>query len=233
MACQIRKCAECPSHNKSSFCGLAAEDTLLLDCHRAEVEVAVGAPATFKHLGESGFYCVRDGYLKLSRINLGEKRTVRICGPGDLVGFGKQAAIESGALVAESILQPAQLCFFSYASIDNLLTTRPQIAAGVLTAVCKLLNEAEINISGLARHCLKGRVASVLFLLNQKFGIPSEQGSKIQIVLDRKTLSEISGTITVSMARVLTDFENEKIILRKGRAIHVLNSEALQKYATS
>lgn len=60
-----------------------------------------------------GFYCIRQGHVQLTTFSSQSSRnTIRICGPGDLVGYGgwETAIMDPHAAYA---LGKVSACFFS------------------------------------------------------------------------------------------------------------------------
>lgn len=95
----------------------------------------------------------------------------------------------------------------------------------------RIINLKDRRIVGLEHHSAKNRVASLLLSLIEKFGEPSKHGTKLNVELDRKTMAGLAGTVVETFSRIITDLEDEKVILRERRKITVLNKEHLKRIA--
>lgn len=175
-----------------------------------------------------GFYCLQEGHVKISHVEDGRSKTVRIGGPGDILGFGLKHAFQAGKRVVHSIGK-CRACFIPLAKFETLYGKIPTLNSEMIKMLVRMIEASEKKIVGLATHNVKRRVASILLLLNERFGVESEHGSRLDVKIDRKTISELAGTVIESTARVLTELENEGMILRRGRTIYILDLPALYK----
>lgn len=229
MSCMEKKCRDCAVRNHSSFCRISDDQIHLIDEVKHEIEFKYGETIPSQLDGELGFYCIQEGYVKVNYLNVDKQKAVRICGPGELVGFDKSEAIVHGKIRVTALSKSCKLCFLSSRLFYRAGAQEPQILIGVLKMMAKIVGQTEMHVASLSSHYLRNRMASTLLLLDKKFGRQSEFGSKISIDIDRKTLSEMVGTVVESTARILTELEAEKIIVRKGRSIHILDKDQLHK----
>jgi len=186
---------------------------------------SAGEKLSFQENKEDGFYCVQQGHGQVGYADDYKSGVVRICGPGDLIGY----ETSSGKIQALALDQ-MKVCFFPRNSFLNLQKNNSDIANGVIQSLVRIIGVKNERIIGLENHSIKNRIAATLVSLMKKFGTPSEYGTLIDLKIDRKTLAKLAGTVVESLARILTEFENEKIIVREGRKIHVADKEKLLKY---
>ena len=218
------KCGNCPARERSCFASLPTKE---------EKEIAeLKKHFSFKKNDflplASGFYCVRDGYLSVGANLSDGPNTVRICGPGDLIGYGTWDASLNGAHTLKAIKE-GSVCFFEKNDFLRLQSRSPNIAIRINQMLCKIIAQKDARISSLQNHSVRNRVASLLMSLNKKFGVRSEYGSKIDIPIDRGTMAQLAGTVVETLSRVLSDFEEDKLIFRKGRGIYILSESKLKQ----
>lgn len=221
-------CTRCPAHARSAFAGLAPRKCEELSMAREEKEFSAGEVIEFQSEKEAGFFCLAKGYWKVRFQGAQGERTVRIAGPGDLVGFGECMVSEKKHL-AEAI-EDSEACFFSRSSFENILAKDPEVMRHLVLAMCKVMEIKDERIAGLANTSVKARVAAMLLSLSEKFGKAEGEGLRIEPILDRKTMASLAGTVPETLARVLTEFEENRIVQRTGRAIYVLDKARLGKY---
>lgn len=221
-------CEDCPAAHQSIFVNVPSRASDGVDALRIEDAFALGETIPFRKGTLDGFWCVRSGYVKLRYAYAGMSRPVRICGPGDLVGYGHWH--DDCHLDAEA-LEPVSGCFFDKDRFLALQREVPDINDGLVKLTCRVVVQEAQRIAFLQSRSVRSRVAGLLTSLERKFGERTERGSRIPVRVDRKTLAALSGTVVETLARTLSKFEDEGWILRDGRAIHVHDSDALNAVA--
>lgn len=112
--------------------------------------------------GKQGFFCVKEGHLKVSRKNEDRLTAVRICGEQEIVGLGNSESIGNVTLSVNAIGGTAQVCFLPFDDFRSYANQTPKILLGLIEIQSRALEKSESRISALSNHCLKNRVASVL-----------------------------------------------------------------------
>ena len=212
-------CEGCPGAARSVLETMPVERLV-----RHDVSFTRGARIALKTNGSDGFLCMKRGYVKLDYKYAKLARPVRICGPGDLVGYGNWHCDYRVVPVA---LEAGCACFIEKASFLALQNAIPELNERILKLLCQIELQYQQRVSVLQGRSVRGRVAGVLASLERKFGERSTRGSRIPIRIDRQTLASLSGTVTETLSRVLTDFEDKAWITRDGRFLHVLDKDAL------
>jgi CRP-like cAMP-binding protein len=91
------------------------------------------------------------------------------------------------------------------------------------------LGEANAFITDIAQKTVRERLAEVLLILYNGFGLDEEKF--LQIVLTREELSNIVGTATESVIRLLSELKEDKLIEIHGRRLKLLDLRGLKKVA--
>lgn len=205
-----------------------ARATAAVDALRVEGSFGQGETIPFTKGSAAGFWCMQSGYVTLSYAYAELSRPVRICGPGDLIGYGHWH--DDYRLVAKT-LEPVSACFFDKDRFLALQRDVPEINEGLVKLTCRIAVQEAQRIAFLQSRSVRSRVAGLLTSLERKFGERTDRGSRIPARVDRKTMAALSGTVVETLARVLSDFEHEGWISRDGRAIHVHDTDALNALA--
>lgn len=163
------------------------------------------------------FYCIKGGHLKLGHEN---GSALRICGAGDVVGYNEYLGQQSYVATA---IGTVSACGFDKDLFLLVQEKNPEISKEFLGLLSKEIMIRDERINYLENYFVINKVAGTLMCLNKKFGIASEFGTKIDVPLNRKTLAQLAGTVTESLARVLTELENASVIMRVGRHIHIMD----------
>lgn len=176
-----------------------------------------------------GFYCVHKGIIKIYKTGFdGKEQIIRFAKPGDLIGYRSVISNEPACTTTE-VLQDSILCHVPVDILLELVKTNGNFALELMKLTCKELGEANSYITDIAQKTVKERLAEILILLDDEFGISSE--GILNISLTREELSNIVGTATESIIRLLSEFKNDHLIELKGRKIKILDKPGLKYIA--
>jgi len=176
-----------------------------------------------------GFYCLQSGIVKIYKTGFdGKEQIVRFAKPGDLIGYRSVVSNEAACTTAE-ILQEATLCHIPTDILFHLVKTNGNFAVELMKLTCKELGEANAYITDIAQKTVKERLAEILIHLDAEFG--TDEHGILNISLTREELSNIVGTATESIIRLLSEFKNEGSIELNGRKIKILDKPGLKHLA--
>ena len=111
-----------------------------------------------------------------------------------------------------------------------LIAIRGEIEFLVICA-CKELGDANHYIRDIAQKPVKARLAEVLLLLANEFGL--EENGALRLNISREDLSNFVGTATETLIRLLSELRVNKTVDAKGRKIMLLNIPELKRLAES
>lgn len=175
----------------------------------------------------TGVYCVNKGKAKLYKLGSnGREQIIRFIKPGDLIGY---RSMLSGETISASIeaLEDTHACFIPKNLLFQLIERNPKFSLNLMKLACHELGEAGKLITNLAQKSVRERLAEVLLIIKSNFG-ETEDGY-LDISLTREEISNMVGTATESVIRLLSDFNKEGLIEIKGRKLKLLNPSALAR----
>jgi len=228
-----KSCGDCSSRARSCFASITqSEDFEKVSGAKSESTLHPGMNISFAPQSGSpgsGFYCLEKGYVrKFTELANGTTGILCIAGPGDLIGYQVDGEAGESSRQAEA-LEKSSACFFMQDKFEQLQRDIPAISHSLVKVFARRLNSAYGHVLGLENHSVTSRVAALLFSLAEQSGVTTELGSRIRVKLDRDTMAKMAGTVTETFARVLTQLEKEKVILRQGRAIIITNFSLLDR----
>jgi CRP-like cAMP-binding protein len=94
---------------------------------------------------------------------------------------------------------------------------------------CKELGEANSYITDIAQKTVKERLAEILMHLDEEFG--EDASGVLKVSLTREELSNIVGTATESIIRLLSEFKSHGYLELNGRKIKILDKPGLKYIA--
>lgn len=222
----ILKCYECPARAKSIFAHADQSTCESIDQLRQAKSFDSDQVLMLRENSKPGFYCLQSGHVKIYFKSGVKNNTVRICGPGDLIGYGDWHTGDSHGVRA---LSQGLACYLDGSNFEKEMRRNHDISEGLIKGLCKIINLKDERISGLENHSVRNRICVLLYNLAKKFGVQTSEGILIEVNIDRKTLSELSGTVIESFARIITQLEKEKIIRRSGRKITIIDKEKMYR----
>ena len=174
-----------------------------------------------------GCYIVLSGIIKQSKKGVeGRESILRLNKPFGLLGFrsvlGNEPACNTSIALVDSFL-----CYIPKESIYRLVKTNGDFALELLQIACRELEESNFMITEIAQKSLKERLAELLLMLKNKFGL--DPNGYINISLSREEYASIVGTATESVIRLLSEFKTERYIDVSGKRIAIINEKALEK----
>jgi CRP-like cAMP-binding protein len=89
----------------------------------------------------------------------------------------------------------------------------------------------ENHTSILVYKNVRERLAMLLISLSQTYGDKQERGIFLNIKLTREDMASMIGSTHESLARLFTEFKNEKIILQEGKDIYIISEKKLREVA--
>ena len=176
-----------------------------------------------------GFCCVQSGIIKIYQTGFdGKEQIIRFAKPGDIMGYRSVVSNEPACTTTE-VIEEAVLCHIPTEILLNLVKTNGNFAVELMKLACKELGEANSYITDIAQKTVKERLAEILIHLYDEFGIDSQ--GVLKISLTREELSNIVGTATESIIRLLSEFKSQAYIEIDGRKIKILDKPGLKHIA--
>ena len=175
----------------------------------------------------SGFFCVNKGIIKVFKTGFdGKEQIIRFAKAGDIIAYRSVLSNEV-ACTSAKVIEDCQVCFIPSEILISLVKSNSNFAFELLKLACHELGEANSFITNIAQKTVRERLAEILLLLVNEFGLDQEQILKIS--LTREELSNIVGTATESVIRLLSEFKSDGLLELNGRKIKILNIRELEK----
>ena len=176
-----------------------------------------------------GFFCVQKGIVKIYKTGFdGKEQIVRFAQSGDIIGYRSVISNEPACTTSE-VLEDCVLCHIPADILLTLVKTNGNFAVELMKLTCKELGEANAYITDIAQKTVRERLAEILLHLDDEFGTDDQH--ILSISLTREELSNIVGTATESIIRLLSEFKNEQLIELGGRKIKILDRPGLKHIA--
>lgn len=177
----------------------------------------------------SGAYLIHNGIVKIYKTGIdGKEQILRFAQKGDMIGY-RSVISEELACTTSQVLQDAEVSFVPESVIKRLAAQNSRFSMGLMRTACQELGEANSYILNIAQKTVRERLAEILLILKQDFGVTDDQ--HLMIALTREELANLIGTATESVIRLLSEFKQDELIELNGRKIKLLNEAMLQRRA--
>lgn len=220
-------CGRCSFESGSLFRHLSPDETQLLNYQKDFRQYKRGDILYHEGNRISGFYCINSGIIKVFKTGFdGKEQIIRFAKRGDFIAYRSVLSNEP-ACTSAKVIEDSQVCFIPSEILIQLSKVNSTFALELLKLACHELGEANSFITDIAQKTVRERLAEILILLVQDFGL--DENKFLKISLTREELANIVGTATESVIRLLSEFKADKMVELNGRKIKILNIKALEK----
>ncbi len=175
----------------------------------------------------SGFYCINSGIIKVYKTGFdGKEQIIRFAKAGEIIAYRSVLSNEV-ACTSAKVIEDCRVCFLPSELLTSLVKTNPSFALELLKLACHELGEANSFITDIAQKTVRERLAEILLLLVNDFGL--DEHNFLNISLTREELANIVGTATESVIRLLSEFKSDGLVELNGRKIRIMNRKGLEK----
>lgn len=220
-------CERCSLESASLFKHLSPEEVQTLNYEKDFRQYKRGDILYQEGNRISGFYCVNSGIIKVFKTGFdGKEQIIRFAKKGDIIAYRSVLSNEL-ACTSAKVIEDCQVCFIPSEILIQFIKTNSAYSLELLKLACHELGEANSFITDIAQKTVRERLAEILLLLVNDFGLDDEQFLKVS--LTREELANIVGTATESVIRLLSEFKTDKLVELNGRKIKILNRRGLEK----
>jgi CRP-like cAMP-binding protein len=220
-------CNKCATETGSLFRHLSPDETDIINFEKEFRQYKRGDVLYTEGSRISGFYCVHSGIIKVFKTGLdGKEQIIRFAKPGDIIAYRSVLSNEVACTTAK-VIEECKVCFIPSEILVSFIKSNSTYAFEILKLACHELGEANSFITDIAQKSVRERLAEILLFLVNDFGLDDQ--NYLQISLTREELSNIVGTATESVIRLLSEFKNDKLVELNGRRIRIMNMKGLEK----
>lgn len=177
-----------------------------------------------------GIYFIEEGKVKvISTFNEGDEKILRIAGNDTILGH-RGLNYKHYHISAEA-LTDTHLTFLPIDIFMKIIKVNPEMSIYLINFLTEELREAEERMRNLLILDPKKRVALLLIKLVDTFGYSKSQKNLLEYTLSRTDMANMAGTTYETIIRVLSGFEDMKLIELVGKKIAIKNERKLRALA--
>ena len=166
----------------------------------------------------NGMFFITSGLVKVHKKWSEDKELIlRLAGDGEIVGH-RGLGTDTIYPVSATALQPTNVCFVDLAFFQSTLKVNHDLLYQLMLFFAAELKEPEKRMRNLAHMPVKGRIASALLFMKQKFG--TAEDGYLAITVSRKDLASYIGTTYETTFRFINEFCEEQVLKTDGRKMN-------------
>jgi len=217
-------CSGCALQPLCDVAQSVPRDVPAVDCRlrlsRGEVLFEEGSP-------QIALYAVRAGFLKsCASGHDGKLHILRFLLPGDAAGLeGFGARRHASRAVA---LDDCEVCEISLRRAQVLADSFARVAADLRSLLAVQLAQSQAHATALATLTAPQRLAAFLVELSRRWRERGYSAHAFRLPMDRREIGEHLGMTIETVSRILSDFKARGWVRVSGRAVEILDPEALR-----
>ncbi|QIY83241.1 Crp/Fnr family transcriptional regulator [Chryseobacterium sp. NEB161] len=220
-----KKLSEC-SHTCFMCQNITQDWWQMIDLKRYLIKVKKGQKFIEEGNEMSGVYFIQDGFVKVHK-HWGEREMiVRFGKKGDIVGHRGISTANLLSPISATAMKDSVLCFVELDFFKTLLKTNNTFAYELMMFYAEELHWSEQKMGSLFQLSVKERFIVNLLYLIDHLGLDKENVLKAE--LTKTDLAAYIGTTYETMHRVISDMENENILIFSGKRIKIADLEKLK-----
>ena len=220
-------CERCALETNSIFKHLTPEEVEMINFEKDFRQYRRGDVLYQEGNRISGFYCIHKGIIKVFKTGFdGKEQIIRFAKEGEIIAYRSVLSNEP-ACTSAKVIADCQVCFIPSEILVTLIKANSAFSLELLKLACHELGEANSFITDIAQKTVRERLAEILLLLMNDFGL--DEHNNLEISLTREELANIVRTATESVIRLLSEFKSDKLVELNGRKIRILNRKGLEK----
>ncbi|MGH2316262.1 Crp/Fnr family transcriptional regulator [Planococcus sp. SE5232] len=161
----------------------------------------------------SGVFIIRSGKIRIEKVTPnGRELTLKICGPGQLVG---EVTIFSEApkyMLDARAIEDTVCLHISINDLEEALLSNARLSIAFMKWMGIDQQKTQTKFRDLLLHGKKGALYSTLIRLSNSYGVVTEKGTLIDLVLTNQDLANFCGMTREVVNRMLNDLKKNGIV---------------------
>lgn len=177
-------------------------------------------------------YLLKRGQVRISRLHQDGKQVVlSILGPGDIFGELVVAGESQRSEVAEA-MEATMLCVMHRQDFENVLRHQPDVHLKLTRLIGLRLNRIESRVEDLVFRSASQRLAHLVLMLAEQYGIPHPEGTRINLRLTQQDMANLLGLSRQTVSLTLNDWKEAGWLLSARGHLVVKNAQPLKEIDT-
>lgn len=163
-----------------------------------------------------GLFFILKGKVKVMATGFtGKQQIVRFARDGHVLGHrGLGSEVYAISAIA---MEDTTVCFIDNNTLYKVFMGSPKLSYAMMLYYSDELRKVEERLKIIAQMTIREKIAYSLVLLYNNFGV--NEKNMLDVHFTREDLAAVAGTSAEQVVRQLTEFEEEKLLVKQGRKI--------------
>lgn len=176
------------------------------------------------------FAVVASGFVKMVRSSAnGQEVAAELIGPGQVMGLVALIRETPSPLTARSV-SDTWLVRVPKTEFMEIYSKSLGLRDAVLELASSRLTQAHDMMARMSSARVEDRIAAVLLVLAQSYGIQSAEGVLVNVPLTRQDIAEMAGTTVESAIRAMSRWQKQGVVRTDRKIITILDLQTLSKH---
>jgi CRP-like cAMP-binding protein len=174
-------------------------------------------------------FVLLEGRIKLSQLGPdGQQALIRINKPVSLFALVAMTSIPGYPVTAQAAVD-CQAIYWTRAELIDFVIQMPQLALNAMRIMAEQLNEIQDRFRQVTTERVEQRLAQTLIRLATQSGKSIPEGILIDLPVTRQDLAEMCGTTQYTASRLLSQWEEQGLVIAGREKVIVCNPHGLVK----
>lgn len=173
-------------------------------------------------------YIIRSGMIKIYRMHEGREVILSISGPGDIVGEAEALTNDSRRISSIEALEKVSVWQLSRQDFLHIVEQYPSVMRKAYVILVERIRMLNRQVRYMAFYDVRAKVANLIVDLYYNFGIPDDNGYKIDLKINQSMLANMLGVTRESISKTLGDFQHEGLIDIRDKYFYLLAKDRLE-----
>ncbi|MBS4032798.1 MAG: Crp/Fnr family transcriptional regulator [Clostridiales bacterium] len=212
------------------FSGLSEADLTMVAGVMCEKTYSKGALIFLEGEPGEALFVIKQGRVKISKSTAdGREQILHILKDGDI--FAEVVLFDQGPYPATAeAVEDTTSWLLRNEEMEKLLQSHPLLAIKLLRVMSKRLRQSQLLIRDLALHDTYGRLAGLLIRFIRREGKRTADGVILDLELTRQEMASMIGTSRETVARILSRFQKDGILILDKQRIVIIDEEKLRDW---
>lgn len=170
---------------------------------------------------------LQNGKVKVYKYGLNKKvQIIRLSKSGDLIGH--RGFYRNKMPITAKTIEASSVCMIPKTLFTKLLACDLKFVNKLMQFYAEELYDSEVLTLNHAHMTVKELIADTLIRIIEAYGL-EKKSNALNVKLSRQEIAEIAGTTKEQVSKYLYEFQEEGLILIKGKQIILCSLEGLKK----
>ncbi len=173
-----------------------------------------------------GIYMIMEGAVKVITSSHNNKKTaIRMAKSGNFISYAVLSEERYNFDIVA--IEKTSVCFIKKEIFENICRNNAEFTFVFLKMFAIEMFSVRCRMEYHSLMNTREKIAEAFLYAIEVFGL-DEKSKTINVSITRHDIAELAATTTEQVTRYLSDFENEQLITRDKRSIHILNIQGFQ-----